>query len=111
MLRTSYPTAQFLIDLAVSSERAIHARLYPKESPMQHQPVTSTLLESIAHDGDQTLEVKFRSSGKVYRHTGVSADDFAAFQNAESHGQHYNRHIRGKFTHALVEAEPTASER
>lgn len=62
---------------------------------MNHVPVQSSMFESIGHDpATGTQEVKFKSTGAIYRREGVSATDHAAFVEAESLGQHYNRHMR-----------------
>lgn len=108
MSTESYPTTPFLIDLAVSSERAIHARHYPKESPMQHQPITSSMFTSVAYDPDtQTLEVEF-TSGHRYRAEGVLPEHHAEFMAADSQGQHYNRRLKSQYQFMRVET-PDAS--
>lgn len=63
---------------------------------MTHVAVTSSMIKSVAHDGDQTMHVKF-NNGTVYEYTGVSADTHEELMSAASVGQHYNREIQGKF--------------
>lgn len=70
---------------------------------MNRQPVQSSMLASVGHDGD-TLHVEFKG-GKVYAHTGVSAERFQQMLAADSIGKHYNEHIKGKFPHTLLPAE------
>lgn len=70
---------------------------------MTREPVESSSLKSIGHDGD-TLEVEFHS-GKVYQHAGFSTDDHAALMGAESIGRHYNAHVKGKFAHTLIDEQ------
>ena len=62
---------------------------------MQHTPVTSSFIESVAHDGD-TLQVKF-ASGKIVTFAGVPAEEHAKLMGAESIGRHFGQHIRGKY--------------
>ncbi len=70
---------------------------------MNHFPVRSSLITSIAHDG-ATLEVVFLN-GQKYRYKGVTADDFAAFRDAKSVGRHFGENIRGRFAHERIEDE------
>ena len=80
---------------------------------MQPIPVQSSMLTSIALDGD-TLTVTF-TSGVVGKHSGVTNDVFAAFASAPSAGRYYNENIRGKYPYTREvekEEEPTTqSER
>lgn len=75
-------------------------------------PVASSMFDSVGHDPEtNTLHVKMKN-GKVYTHADFSAEDYDKFVNAESMGRHYGTHIRGRFTHAIVEPEETTqSER
>ena len=75
---------------------------------MEHTPVTSSLISSIAHDGE-TLEVVF-NSGQKYRYVGVTPEDFAALKDAKSIGRHFGANIRGKYAHERVEEEKESSE-
>lgn len=64
---------------------------------MDWQDVESTNIRRIAHDPDaQELHVEFHS-GKTYKHSGVDARTFDRLMAADSHGSHYNRHIRGQY--------------
>lgn len=58
-------------------------------------PVKSSQIESIGHDSD-TLAVKFKNGG-TYHYHGVSPDEFAKFQKAESFGAYLGKHIKTKF--------------
>jgi hypothetical protein len=52
--------------------------------------------------GTQTMEVTFRSGG-TYTHAGVTQEQFDAFAGAASHGSHYHKHFRGRFSAARQE--------
>jgi hypothetical protein len=67
---------------------------------MDHIPVQSSSITSIAHEGD-TLELVFRS-GARYRYHGVSAEQCEALRAAKSVGGHFAAHIRGRFEHEVV---------
>ena len=54
---------------------------------MPMQPVDSSAIVAIGHDGNQTLRVQFRS-GKSYDYARVSPEEFTAFLAAESKGRH-----------------------
>lgn len=71
---------------------------------MTRQPVTSTNIRSIGHDGG-TLEIEF-SSGAIYQYGGVSAEEHQALLGADSIGRHFGQHIRPKFNGVRVETEP-----
>lgn len=59
---------------------------------MQMQPVTSSNIESIGHEGD-TLAVQFKN-GALWNYPGVTADTFDAMQKADSVGKFFNAHIK-----------------
>jgi len=64
---------------------------------MQHTPVKSSFIESIAHDEDSaTLQVRLKS-GHTYEYTGVGDHEHAELMSATSIGQHYNTHIVGQY--------------
>jgi hypothetical protein len=64
---------------------------------MDWQEVESTNIRRIAHYPDaQELHVEFHN-GKTYKHSGVDARTFDRLLAADSHGSHYNRHIRGHY--------------
>jgi len=75
---------------------------------MEHHPVSSSLISSIAHDGD-ILEVVF-NSGQTYRYSGVTPEEFAALKDAKSIGRHFGTHIRGQYQHERIEEEKESSE-
>ena len=55
-------------------------------------PVKSSQIAEIGHDGS-TLAIKFKSGG-VYHYPDVTAEQFEAFQKAESHGKHFGANFR-----------------
>ena len=57
----------------------------PKHPAIPMSGVKSSQIESIGHMGD-TLAVKFKSGG-TYHYHGVTADQFAGLQKAESIGK------------------------
>ena len=57
-------------------------------------PVKSSQIDSVGHSGD-TLAVKFKNGG-TYHYHGVSADQFAALQKAESCGSYLHSQIKPK---------------
>ena len=69
----------------------------PKHPTIPMSAVKSSQIESIGHQGD-TLAVKFRSGG-TYHYHGVTAQQFAGLQKAESIGKALNAFKVGrKFT-------------
>jgi hypothetical protein len=48
-------------------------------------------------DSKQTLYLRFRDSGYVYRYFEFTAADYRVFLNAESKGRHFRSHIRDDF--------------
>ncbi len=66
------------------------------------QDVESNQIHSIGHDAaTNTLAICFPrrkggevSAGSVYHYANFTADDFAAFQAAESKGKHFTAHIK-----------------
>ena len=61
----------------------------------------SSQVESIGHEGD-TLAVKFKSGG-IYHYHGVTAEQFAAAQKAESIGKYLGQHIRPTFKFSKID--------
>lgn len=55
---------------------------------MKHEPVKSSMIESLAHEGT-TLHVKFKG-GAVYEYQGVTPGQFHALKNSASVGKHLN---------------------
>lgn len=67
-------------------------------------PVESSQIEAIGHDPDSnTLAIRFKSfkggPGSLYHYANFTADDFAAFQGAESIGRHFK---------SVIKADPEA---
>ena len=58
-------------------------------------PVESSNIESVGHDGAETLRVQFKSSG-AYDYRGITETEFIDLVNAESVGKAYNALTRGK---------------
>lgn len=66
------------------------------------QPVDSSQLVAIGHDPDtNTLAIRFFSGwgekkrvGSLYHYQNFTAEDFAAFRDAESKGKHFGAHIK-----------------
>jgi hypothetical protein len=61
---------------------------------MNHQPVKSSHIRSIAHEGT-TLEVEFLN-GTKYQYVGVTPEEHGDLMSAESIGTHFAKHIRGR---------------
>ena len=67
--------------------------------PITMTPVQSSQIHSIGFDSEtNTMHVRFlagrgeqRGPGALYQYTGVSAEDFAAFEKAESKGSHFGK--------------------
>lgn len=62
-------------------------------------PVDSSQIAAIGHDAEtQTLAIQFKNwkgeATGVYRYSNFTAEDFAAFQAAESKGKHFGAHIK-----------------
>lgn len=72
------------------------------DKPITMQPVTSSFMQLIGHDGDSTAQVTL-ASGKTYRIVGMDADAFAEFLAAPSQGQHFNQVIKKNYTVEPVE--------
>lgn len=70
---------------------------------MELTPVKSSQISAIGHEGD-TLRVRFKN-GAEYDYSGVSADSFNEFLNAESVGAHFGKNIRGAYEYSKVEKE------
>lgn len=69
---------------------------------MQHQHVSSSTIESVAHDPDTLkLEVKFKT-GSTYHYHDVPADLHADMMASPSVGKFLNSEIKGKFDHSQV---------
>ena len=56
---------------------------------MKHEPVKSSMIESLAHNGSNTMQAKFKG-GAVYEYQGVTPDQFHALKHSASVGKHLN---------------------
>lgn len=80
--------------------------------------VESSQIHSIGHDAaTNTLAIRFLAKrggdepGSLYHYQNFSAEDFEAFQNAESIGSHFGKHIKvydKKFPYTKI-VEPSAT--
>ena len=59
-------------------------------------PVNSSSIRAVGYDGSR-LFVLFHTSGTTYTHYNVPYSVYAAFMNAASMGEFYNRHLRGRY--------------
>ena len=62
---------------------------------MEMIPVESSNIESVGHDGRETLRVTFKGSGS-YDYVGVTEEEFFGLVNAPSVGKAYNALTRGR---------------
>ena len=74
-----------------------------KERPViKMTDVVSSQIAAIGHDPDtNTLAIKFPATsrqpdGSLYHYRNFTADDFAAFEAAESKGSHFKKFIRNE---------------
>ncbi|WP_207000888.1 KTSC domain-containing protein [Trinickia mobilis] len=81
--------------------------------------VDSTQIDSIGHDpATQTLAIRFknRSTGaptSLYHYSNFTAEDFAAFEAAESKGSHFGKHIKvfdKKYPYTKIEDRPAEQQ-
>ncbi len=64
---------------------------------MRTIPVVSSNLRAVGYDpARRELRVVFKS-GSVHDHMGVSPEEHSALMAADSHGKHYNEHIKGRY--------------
>ena len=72
----------------------------------------SSQIHSIGHDpATNTLAIRFKGKnglGSLYHYPGFTAEQFAAFQKADSKGKHFGAHIRGnaKHPHSKIKESP-----
>lgn len=60
--------------------------------------VVSKNINTIHYDPKtKILEVTF-NEGSTYHYHGINPTDYLAFENAKSHGKHFNKHIKDKYT-------------
>jgi len=71
-----------------------------KHSTIPMSAVKSSQITHVGHSGD-TLAVTFKSGG-TYHYHGVSAEDFANLQKAESIGSHLHKHIKPNFKFSKI---------
>jgi hypothetical protein len=80
--------------------------------------IESSQIEAIGFDAEtQTLAIQFKAKGtapgSLYRYSNVTAEDFAAFRDAESIGSHFYRHIKpfkDKYPYVRIETDPTEEQ-
>ena len=69
---------------------------------MNMERVASSNINAIGHDpATNTLRIEFKGGG-AYEYAGVPAAAHADLMAADSKGQHFHQHIRGRFTHRKV---------
>jgi hypothetical protein len=61
---------------------------------MKLQPVTSTNIYAIGHDGQNTMQVRFLG-GENFAYSPITAEDHSKLMNAHSIGAHLNKMIKG----------------
>ena len=63
----------------------------------------SRMLAAAAYDEEnQTLSLRFRKSGDVYRYFEFQPADYQAFLDAESRGRFFLAHIRDHFRYERI---------
>ena len=63
---------------------------------MTMKPVSSSNIKEVGHDPDtNTLGIRFHD-GSLFHYPNVTADEHAAFINADSLGSHFHKNIRSK---------------
>lgn len=81
-------------------------------------PVASSQIDAIGHDPEtNTLAIRFpvnRFGEKaVYHYQNFTAEDFEAFQAAESKGAYFGRHIKNepvRYPYQKIRTEPVAHD-
>lgn len=64
--------------------------------------INSSHIASSSYDpAENTLTITFRD-GRSYAYHGMSSIEHQAFMQAPSAGQHFRRHIRGKYPHTKL---------
>jgi len=59
--------------------------------------VVSSHINSIHYDPEtKVLEVTF-NGGSTYHYNNVNESDYNAFEQAKSHGKHFDKHIKNKY--------------
>jgi hypothetical protein len=80
--------------------------------------IESSQIEAIGFDADtQTLAIQFKAKGaapgSLYHYSNVTAEDFAAFRDAESIGSHFYKNIKpfkDKYPYVRIETAPTEEQ-
>jgi len=67
---------------------------------MQSQEVESSVIGAVGYS--RVLEIRFES-GRIYQYYDVPEIVYEGMLSAESKGQYFNRHIRGKFPYQEIE--------
>lgn len=60
---------------------------------IQRNPVESSRVKSLGHDGGTTMHVEFHD-GSIYAYDNVNAADFRDLTTAKSIGSHFIRNIK-----------------
>jgi hypothetical protein len=72
---------------------------------MKFDKVKSSMLSEVAYDSaGHRLHIKF-PNGKEYVYRDVAPSLHADMMEAESIGKFFGKHVRGKFSHSVVEPE------
>ena len=70
---------------------------------MERTPVDSETLVSVGYDAaSSTLELEFRSSGRIYRFDGVPASVHAWLMRTPTKGSYFNKMIRDVYPYRDV---------
>ena len=65
---------------------------------MRWEALESKMLSAAAYDNSkQTLYLRFRNTGAVYRYFEFTAGDYQAFLKSDSKGRFFRSHIRDHF--------------
>jgi hypothetical protein len=68
--------------------------LSKEKSQPDLKPVRSSMFSHVDYDEPtRVLTVKYKTSGQIYHHEGVSRQSFMSMMAAESIGKHFNQHI------------------
>ncbi len=77
---------------------------------MRTIPVVSSNLQAVGYDpARRELRVVFKS-GAVHDHMGVGPEEHSALMAADSHGKHYNEHIKGRYASLKAGGAPMEDE-
>jgi hypothetical protein len=76
---------------------------------MRWTALESKMLSATAYDDPrQTLYLRFRGTGAVYRYFEFTVADYQAFLDSESKGRHFRFHVRDHFRFERMARLPTA---